>query len=472
MKISPLNSILKSFSDNELVRFGEFISSPYFNKALYVKNYYEKIRELSPDFENLDEAKKEVFESLYPERIYNDSTIRKLNSELLKLVEEFIITDCLKERIYLRNNLLLEELDKRKADNLFIKKLNSSYRILEESSIKNEKYFRELHNLNNIELFFYSIRDRKKELSRYKESIENLDKFYIIQKLKKLTIVARVNKMYAIFKADKKEINNFVKWIKRNQFFNFPIIQILFNVLMINQTDENEYFKNLRKQITLYKKEISRKELESVYIAMINYCVTQANMGNSEFDKDELQIYKNMIEDNFLLINNRIQATFYKNIVFCAVNAGDLNFAIQFKDEYGKYIYSEDKNDTIEFCNANIAFAKKEYDKALEILAKINFSIVGQRFSLRGLYFKIFYENEMYEQALLNIDSYKQILKREKTLPEDILKLYKNFVGLYSKLLKIKLSQEKGEAKLLLKSIKKTDTIGKNWLIEKCIQLC
>lgn len=472
MKESPLISILKSFSKEELIKFEEFIDSPYFNKAVYIKNYYRKVKDLCPQFENADERKKEIFNSLYPDKKFNDATVRKLNSELLKLAEEFIITYSLKNKIYLKNNILLEELDKRKIDNLFLKKLHSSYETLDRSATKNEKYYKDVHDLNNAEIFFHSLRDDKREVSRYHQSIENLDKYYIIQKLKRITILARVDSMYAKVIEDKKEINAFITTIKKNKFFELPVIQIVFSILMINLTDKKEYFENLKKFTPLYKNEISRDELESVYIAMLNFCVSQANLGNPQFASEELQIYKNMIEDNFLLDNNRMQAVFYKNIVFCAVDAGDLKFAEEFKDEYAKYLFISEKNHLIEFCNANIAFAKKDYPAALEMLAKINFTLVHQRFSLRSLYLKIFYESEMYEQALMHIDSYKQTLKREKILSPEILKLYDSFTRLYNKLLKIKLSPNKDEARMLLNNIKKTDTVVKTWLIRQCSSLC
>lgn len=467
-----LTQLLKALNSEEFDKLNDFICSPYFNKAVYIRNYFDKVKEFYPGFENFENSKEKIFSLLYPGREYNDATIRKLNSELLKLIEEFITINSLREKIHLKNNFLLKELDKRKLDNLFLKKMGSSYELLEKTDSKNEEYFKELHDLNNIEIFFNSLRDGKREISKYHQSIDNLDKFYIIQKLKRITILARVDKMYAKVISDKKEIINFINAVKKSKYFELPVVQIVFNILLINRTDEEEYFNNLKKIIPLYKAEISRDELETAYIAMLNFCVAQANMGNTKFTSDELQIYKFMIEDNFLLTDNRLQASFYKNIVFCSVEAGDLKFAEEFKEEYAKYLFIPEKNNLVEFCNANIAYAKKDYAAALETMAKINFTLIYQRLSLRGLYMKIFYENEMYEQGFLNIDSYKQMLKREKTLPADVLKLYTNFISLYSKLLKIKVSPDKGEAKMLLNQIKKADTVVKSWLIAQCELLC
>lgn len=462
-----LIEILKSFTNQEIENFGDFLGSPYFNKAKYIKNYFDKLKELYPDFESYDNHKTEIFHSLYPDREYNDATVRKLQSELLKLAEEFISITLFKNKEQLRYSLLLEELDKRKIDKLFKKRLEQSYARLQESGFDNEKYFKDMCTLNDAEILFHSMRDRRKGFAKYYTSIENLDKAYIIQKLKKIIILITEDIHFARILKDKKEIENFIKLIQKNEFFEFPLIQILYNIVMLNWERSESYFDSLKKLIKLNKTKISIEELEWAYFAMMNYCVVQVNKGRKEFAKEELEIYRNIIQDNLLLYNNTLESGFYKNIISCAVEAGNLKFAEEFKDEYIKYIFTDDKNDILAFCNANIAFAKREYAKALEILARINFSDVNQKFSLRNLSLKIFYESEMYEQALAGVDSYKQNLKREKTLPLEIIKLYNNFIILYKKLLKLKITPAKDESYLLMKSIKKTETIAKTWLTEQ-----
>lgn len=73
----------------------------------------------------------------------------------------------------------------------------------------------------------------------------------------------------------------------------------------------------------------------------------------------------------------------------------------------------------------------------------------------------------MFEQALSAIDSYNQNLKREKTLPENVIRLYRSFSILYKKLLILKMSPEKVDLQILISRIKKTDTIAKAWLLKE-----
>ncbi|MBS1495183.1 MAG: hypothetical protein JST55_16880 [Bacteroidetes bacterium] len=461
-----LIDLLKSLSETEILRFEEFLSSPYFNKAVYLKNYFLKLKDLHPHFQNFEDEKIAIFKSLYNKE-YNDTTVRKLNSELLKLAEEFISINLFRSKSILKNSLLLEELDKRKNDKLFQKRLSETYSLVENFSLKNEKYFKEMGVLNDAEILFHSMRDRRKGFSKYYTSIENLDKAYIIQKLKKIIILITEDRHFAKILKDRKEIESFIKLIQKNPYFEFPVIQILTNVIMINWEANEKYFHALKQLLSRYKNEISIDELEWAYFAMMNFIVFQVNKGKKEFAKEELELYRNIISDNLLLYNDTLESVLFKNIISCAVDVGDLKFAEDFKDEYSRYILTDDKKDIVEYCNANINYAKKQYSTALETLSKINFTDVNQKFSLRNLTLKIYYESEMYEQAILTIESYKQNLKREKTLPEGIKKLYSSFINLYQKILKLKLTPGKYEAQALLKTILKTETIAKNWLLEQ-----
>jgi hypothetical protein len=470
LKTSTLVQILKSFSKDELGKFSEFIASPYFNKAAYIRNFFERIRVFYPAFENYEENKKTIFKSIYPEREYNDATIRKLNSELLKLAEEFIIVNSLKEKEFIKSNLLLEELDVRKIDNLYMKILSASYSSLEKEGFKNERYYKELLVLNETEFIFHSMRDRNKGFPVHYESLANLEKFYLIQKLKKIVVIMSEDRnaiAQKITPKEKKEIDNFIKLVQSHKFFDLPIIRILYNILMNNIKGDREYFDNLKNLVQDYKATMSDEELMWIYFAMLNYCVIQGNTGKKEFVKEELELYRHIIKAGFLIYNNTIETIFFKNIISCVAEAGDLKFAEEFKEENIQYVFAKDKTDITLYCDAIIAYAKKQYVTALELLARTNFTNINLKFGLRCLTMKILYENAMYEQAFLSIDSFQQNLKREKTLPEEFIILYTAFLGFYKKLLKLKLSPNKLENSLLYNSVKKTETIAKTWLLEQ-----
>jgi hypothetical protein len=469
--MNNLNLLLKTFEREEIEQFKNFISSDFFNKAGYLTNYFQKLIEYHPDFEDYEKNKIKIFHELYPGREYNDATIRKINSELLKLAEDFLTIQALKKDSFLKRNLLLSELDSRKIDNLFNRRIDEAYDKVKPIGDLNQKYYNELYKLNSIEILYHSVRNRTKGFDKYYELIDNMNINFLAGKLKKYTMLISDSYFHLKYIRDKNEIERFLREIVKSSFFNIPLIKILYYVLLIYWEPGIDTFNKLKKVTSEYKSLLPIEELEWIYFSLLNFSIIQINMGNSDFIKEELEIYKNLFDFNLIVYNNQIETVLYKNIISSAVEAGDIKFAEEFKEEYKKYIFTPDKKDIVNYCEANIAYAKKNYFEALEILAKVNFSEVNQKFSLRNLSLKILYDSEMFEEALSAADSYKQNIKREKKLPQDLIKLYGNFIQAYKMLIKIKLSCDKSEAGLLLQKIKKNESTAKSWLINRCAQL-
>lgn len=469
--MNNLISVLKSFDKQEIESFRAFISSEFFNKTEYLTKYFQKLIEYYPDFENYENNKVKIFRELYPKRDYKDSTVRKINSELLKLAEDFLTIQSIKKDSYLKRNLLLTELDSRKLDNLFMRRLDEAYNNIKPIGELNQKYYDELYKLNSIEILYHSLRDRTKGFDKYYELIDNMDINFLAGKLKKYSMLTSDSNYYLKSIRDKYEIEKFLKEIKESSFFEIPLIKILYLVLLLYWKPGIDTYNKLKKVTDEYKNNLPIEELEWIYFSLMNFSVIQINKGNIDFIKEELTIYKNLLDANLIVYNNQIETILYKNIISSAVDAGDLTFAEQFKEEYKKYIFTADKKEIVNYCEANIEYAKKNYFEALEILAKTNFNEVNQKFSLRNLSLKILYDSGMFEEAISAADSYRQNIKREKKLPQDLIKLYGNFINSYKSLIKMNLSGDKSGAGMLLQKIKKSESTAKTWLINRCTLL-
>ncbi|MBK9332694.1 MAG: hypothetical protein IPM96_09925 [Ignavibacteria bacterium] len=61
---SSLLEIIRTFTKQELIKFEDFVRSPYFNKKENVINLFLEIKKYSPDYEN-ENLKKEKFVRRY-----------------------------------------------------------------------------------------------------------------------------------------------------------------------------------------------------------------------------------------------------------------------------------------------------------------------------------------------------------------------------------------------------------------------
>nr|HMT10995.1 hypothetical protein [Ignavibacteria bacterium] len=83
-------SILRSFSREEIIKFDDFLKSPYFNKKRPVQNLFAEIKKYYPGLDSSELEKDKVWKKLYPGKEYNYGVMKNLIHDLTKLAEQFI----------------------------------------------------------------------------------------------------------------------------------------------------------------------------------------------------------------------------------------------------------------------------------------------------------------------------------------------------------------------------------------------
>ena len=95
MKISTLKNtklfqLISQFSEKEHKKLGQFIASPYFNSREEVQDLYRYLFK-HRNSKKLVLSKNHLHEQLFPKLIYKDERLRLLMSQLVQLIEQFII---------------------------------------------------------------------------------------------------------------------------------------------------------------------------------------------------------------------------------------------------------------------------------------------------------------------------------------------------------------------------------------------
>ncbi len=460
-----LFKIFRSFTPDEMNSFSEFVETPFYNKASYVTNYFKILRSYYPDFSKGDP--KYIFNLLYPQKKYNNATIRRLNSELLFLAEKFLTLTALEKNNTMKSALLLEQLDQRKIDTHFIKKLRSSRSELNSKKKDGEKYYRDNQTLLEIEIIHHTMRERSKGAELFYTAVYNVDVYHAIKKLIGFIVIAQESLNVSEISIDKKKVNEFTKYITDNVYFGLPLIKILYNILQLSIKMEEKYFLELKQLIPEHKDKISEQDLEHGYFMMLNFCVLETNRGSDKYKLEELGIYKDLINEGLLLYNNELESQIFKNIVSCALDVNDLSFARDFMDKFKSHIFTNDKVNIVLYCEANYSYKNRDYETALEILSRLNFSEISYKLSLRVLTLKIYFEKGLYDQSLMAVDAFNHFLKREKKVSLSVKRLYLLFAKFYEHLLKLKLKGDSAGIGVLNKTIKNSDSISKAWLLKQ-----
>jgi hypothetical protein len=145
--------------------------------------------------------------------------------------------------------------------------------------------------------------------------------------------------------------------------------------------------------------------------------------------------------------------------------------AKKFISEYSERLHSDDRNDVVNFCYARLNFYRDDFEPALGYLSKINLQQSHIKLEVKNYLLMIYYELNMPEEAFYIIDTYKHYIKRDDTTADLVRQTNRNFLDLFVKLLRLKLSPEKDEISLFSKKIESAETINKQWLISKINEL-
>jgi len=114
---NKLLSIIDTFSKVELNRLSKFIDSPYFNVNDDITILYKTI--ISKFEKGLEFEKEELWQPIAKSKEFDSLRLRKISSDLLKLVEQFLAQEVFESKKILKANYLLEAAGKKDLKKLY-----------------------------------------------------------------------------------------------------------------------------------------------------------------------------------------------------------------------------------------------------------------------------------------------------------------------------------------------------------------
>jgi len=170
--------ILKSFSKKEIILFERFLLSPYFTEGKNIRSkivvkYFKLLKGFYPSFDFKEFTKEFMFSRLYPNLKYKDEVMRKINSDLLKLEEEFLIQLELEKDEIGSRKFLINQLIERDLGSLFNKSFDSMINYLNGTERDTEFFYQTYISWEKY-LYFYI---GKKNYYKLEDSFKNINNF-------------------------------------------------------------------------------------------------------------------------------------------------------------------------------------------------------------------------------------------------------------------------------------------------------
>lgn len=450
-------------------RLEKYILSPYFNKNQHLINLFAQLMK-NIESKNAKILEKEnVWKIMFPNEKYDDVRFRKLNSDLLKLVEGYLAQQIYDENPLHQAIYLMDAVARKKLDKLHNTTVASAQLLSEKQQYRPANYYFYQYQ---IEKNLYKLADFKRdEKSNIEEIINNLDRFYLAEKLKYyLDILTRQNVIsheYEIL-----FIQEIKEHLAKQQYENIPPVAIYHQIYLtyIEPENESHYFK-LK---TLILKDISffpPDEAYTIYLTTLNYCIGKINKNSLPFHEEYIIMFDELLKNKAIIDQIEISPYNFRNAVVASNRLKRYEWAENLITNYQYKLPEEVRENTVKTNLASVYFYQKKYDKVIELLQEVEFPDVLANLNAKSLLLLSYYDMDEVNLLFSFIESFKVYINRHKNISEQAKTAFLNQIKFIKKLSELPPRDKKALLKLK-EEIEATKNVASlNWLKEKIIEL-
>ena len=241
---------------------------------------------------------------------------------------------------------------------------------------------------------------------------------------------------------------------------------------MMKLKPENEaFFHAFRRHVFKNIKKYNAEEILQVYYSLTNYCVNKIAVGDSRYLHELFKIYIQFEKHDYYRDKTNMQYTDFLSIIICGINLKEMDWVEYFTEHYKGNLDLKIKRDTVNLANALIALARGEYKESIDFLNRISYKYSYFYLKSKETLIKLYFEQKQIDSIETVIDSAKHYLKRHKAILFMHYDRYMLFLNFVNRLIKIE-TNDKLSIKEMIKDLDKhRDTIAREWIIEKVIEL-
>ena len=437
--------------------------SPFFNQDKRIILYFNEIKSSIVKDEIPD--KKLLFRKLFPNKPYNDTMLRVLQSQFLKLVERFIFHDQSYQNEFDFTFQLLEYYRVRqlwKPYQAHLKKIATHFTL---DSIDDESHiwYRYKYMTEKINLEAFNKTINPDSLQHFFNSVSDV---YLTALLKSACRLLTEESVYN-YTFDIGTLNTLASWLKKHEPDLSPIVRVYYAYYqMLEDPSAEEHYQTFVHLLTKHNSIFPKKELRDLYLVANNYCIKRVNQGDKKYESLALKNYKDALEEEVLFENGLLSQRTYNNIIALALKNNQWDWVEDFMEKYTRSLRFSEQESTYHLNKARLSYVKQDYDQALQLLQGADFKPMLNNLSAKTLMIKLFYETEEYDVLYYQLKAMRAFLYRNKVMGYHK-KAFNNLIRYTEKLLRIHTGDTQKIAKVK-SSIEDEEIIWeKEWLLKQ-----
>lgn len=454
--------LFDKLTKKELLQLRKFLQSPYFTQRKDLFRLFETLAE-DRQRERPHPEKKILYRKVFPKKAYRDLRLRATMSDLQEMIEQFLLIETSSMQSLDAKMELTRLYRQRDIPKHFHHTFRESGELLEEAPQRDAQYYQRRLELQTEWLQFALRSSRTAELN-LQEIADTLDTAYIIRKLRHTCTQLSHQKVFQT-EYDFGFLPSLLPVLESSPLLEIPAVAVYYYCYrFLTEAYSPEHFQTFRKTLFDYEEHFPDEELKSLFLLAINFCIRQFNEGDLFFAEEGLTLYSKGLERGLLLENGRISRFALNNIVGFGIRLQAWERVNFFLEEYGPRLEAENRESTLHFNRARLAYARKDYRQAMLLLQSSDFKDLVNNLITKTILLKIYYELGEFDSLESHLTSMEAFIRRHK-LSDYHRKNYRNIILATRKLLNLP-PGDRQERKVVKKSIEGLQPLSeRDWFL-------
>jgi len=467
MRDTKLYKAIDQLSGHELNRLHKFVISPYFNRSKAIINLFEWIKDDLKQPKDLKLSKEDLWMLCFGNKNYDDGRFRKLQSDLLRLIEDYYAQETFEANPIHKAKYLLDAIYQKSLYDLQKSTLKTAKDLAEGQVLKPASYYYYKYEIEQSTFNLNRNQIERSSKSNIEEIAENLDRFYLAEKLRYYCTILN-HQHLADLNYKMLFIDEIIEHVESNDYTDTPPIIIYHQILLsYKEPDERKHYDSIKKLIEKHIHIFPETEVSEILDSALNYCIKRMNAGESEFVREAFELYRDWIKRGLLQVRGKIDPFHFKNIVTAGLRLSEFDWIEDFIHKYSLVLDEKFRENAVTFNLAQLYFYKKDYPKVISQLSQVEYDDITYNLNSKTLLMASYYELDEIEALGSLLDTFRVYLSRNKEIPPTRRKHYLNTISIVRKLAKIVHGDSK-EIEKLKKEIENTQgVVSKNWILEK-----
>ncbi len=460
---SKLFQVLSKLTKKELKNFELFVSSPFHNQDLKLKDFYIQLKFYISQQAEVD--KKAVFLKIYPQKTYNDTLFRLNQSQLFRLLESYLILEHSTASPIQDQQTLLAFYRMNQLWKPYHSTLNKILKDHDPNGRLGEQYLEDSTILNEEQINFQSLQKGIKP-DLLQKFYDQRNQIFLIKILRTACRLLTERSVYN-YTFDLGYLPSIIQWISEKSDPMNPIVELYLAYYKMLQDPKEEFnYENFSKLLSQHSNLFSLQELRELYLAAHNYCIKKVNQGHRHYQLLALNNYIDALNKEVLFEHGYLSQRTYNNIVALALKSNQWEWVEDFMEQYTTHLLPGEQEGTYHLNHARLAYVKGDLGQALELLQGADFKPMLNNLSAKTLMIKLFYETDELDVLHYQLKAMKAFLYRNKVMGYHK-KAFNNLIKYTEKLLRL----HKGDNKKIEKiktAIQEEEIIWeKPWLLNQ-----